>query len=657
VAVVVLAIRRGPFGRRLAALRDSQAACATLGLDVRRTKLAVFCTSAFIAGLAGSLFGGLQVSVADIPFEPINNIVLLLFAVVGGITTVSGALLGGLLFALLPYVQSEEPALAGLVFAGVAVVAIGLGRQPDGLAGILLSWIRPVRSRPTAPARLPVRAAGAVAAVTVLLVGAGVGAPPAAAVPRDDGELGGFDVTGRANGVQVTYDAENVFPLPPPLFQLSVPEALATTASGPNSTALGSAAYPGNVLGNLPAIVEQSSPGNGGYVPPYPLAARADHPAGPAEATQDIGTVATRVRASEGGAESVTTMAATTVPGVAAIGAVTTSARTSFEGDQVVSRARSHVASIDLLFGLIRLEGVVTDLVATSDGTAAAADGTTTVASVTVLGLPATVGPDGLEVEEPEVPADAGPTAPVVTELVGPLGQIGDGLAPATEPLNAALQQVLAESGGSMEEALAQAGITLRLFQPVTTVDGAEASITANGLVLDLRYDGRGDNPLATLLAAVPTDQLPGEGLPGVPLNTSPQAMVNLLRETHVQGLALAYGTADVVASPGFSFTVRPPARTAGLSTAGRGGAGGGSGFSTPTPSLAGDGAGTSDGGGLPIGLTRGTAVGAMTMVLALLSAPLWAAGARRLADGALGTTGGSCPEGLDDPRGPGASG
>ena len=107
-AIGVLALRRGAFGRRLAAMRDSQAACATLGLDVRRTKLAVFCLSSAIAGLAGALFGGLsRPASADISFEPVNNIVLFLFAFVGGITTITGAFLGGLLFAVLPLVQSE----------------------------------------------------------------------------------------------------------------------------------------------------------------------------------------------------------------------------------------------------------------------------------------------------------------------------------------------------------------------------------------------------------------------------------------------------------------------------------------------------------------------------------------------------------------------
>lgn len=150
-AVAVLALKRGPFGRRLAAMRDSQAACATLGLDVRRTKLAVFCLSAFVAGVAGSLFGGLQSTVSDITVEPINNIVLFLFAVVGGITTVSGALLGGALFALLPFVQAEHREYAGLVFAAVAAVAIGLGRQPNGLAGIVAEKLDAVLGRDRAP--------------------------------------------------------------------------------------------------------------------------------------------------------------------------------------------------------------------------------------------------------------------------------------------------------------------------------------------------------------------------------------------------------------------------------------------------------------------------------------------------------------------------
>jgi len=151
VAVGVLALRRGPFGRRLAAMRDSQAACATLGLDVRRTKLAVFALSSAIAGLAGALYGGLGFTAGQLDFEPLYNVLLFLFAFVGGITTVTGALLGGALFALLPLVQSEAKELAGLVFAAIAVTALALGKQPNGMAGLLFARLAEARRRETPP--------------------------------------------------------------------------------------------------------------------------------------------------------------------------------------------------------------------------------------------------------------------------------------------------------------------------------------------------------------------------------------------------------------------------------------------------------------------------------------------------------------------------
>ncbi|MGH9139449.1 MAG: ABC transporter permease [Acidimicrobiales bacterium] len=158
LAVIVLSLKRGSFGRRLAAMRDSQAACATLGLDIRRTKLLVFCASAFVAGIAGALFGSHAQTASALTFEPINNVVLFLFAVVGGVTTITGAAIGGALFALLPILQSAKyPDWAGgVAFAAVAAAAIGLGRQPNGIAGMLFEALEPWRpKRRQRPARRP----------------------------------------------------------------------------------------------------------------------------------------------------------------------------------------------------------------------------------------------------------------------------------------------------------------------------------------------------------------------------------------------------------------------------------------------------------------------------------------------------------------------
>lgn len=149
VGVFVLWIRRGPFGRVLSAMGDSPAACATLGLDLTRTKLAVFAISAAMAGLGGALLGGARSVAGPVDFIVLQNLPVLLLAVVGGITTVSGALIGGLALALLPLLQERIPDLAGIVFLLTGAAAVSLGRNPNGIAfflseafGRFLPWRR-----------------------------------------------------------------------------------------------------------------------------------------------------------------------------------------------------------------------------------------------------------------------------------------------------------------------------------------------------------------------------------------------------------------------------------------------------------------------------------------------------------------------------------
>ncbi|HLF99129.1 MAG TPA: ABC transporter permease [Acidimicrobiia bacterium] len=137
VGVFVLWIRRGPFGRVLSAMGDSPAACATLGLDLTRTKLAVFAISAAMAGLGGALLGGARSVAGPVDFVVLQNLPVLLLAVVGGITTVSGALIGGLALALLPLLQERIPDLAGIVFLLTGAAAVSLGRNPNGIAFFL----------------------------------------------------------------------------------------------------------------------------------------------------------------------------------------------------------------------------------------------------------------------------------------------------------------------------------------------------------------------------------------------------------------------------------------------------------------------------------------------------------------------------------------
>jgi branched-chain amino acid transport system permease protein len=144
IALVVIAVRRGRLGRMLIAMRDSQAACGTLGLDLRWMRVGLFAGSAGIAGLAGALFAGLRGTTVSADFQFFASLLLLLMAVVWGATSVTGAALGGVFLMYLPVAQSNNPSIAGLLFVLLGVGAVVVGRDPNGLANKLFlvpGWI------------------------------------------------------------------------------------------------------------------------------------------------------------------------------------------------------------------------------------------------------------------------------------------------------------------------------------------------------------------------------------------------------------------------------------------------------------------------------------------------------------------------------------
>jgi branched-chain amino acid transport system permease protein len=144
--VFVLWIRRGSFGRVLAAMRDSPVACATLGLSLTRTKLAVFMIAAGMAGIGGALLGGLKTTAGATDFLMIQSLPLLLLAVIGGITSVGGALLGGMLFALPTLVPQSWTWVGNLQFLWTGLAAVTIGRNPNGVANQIAERLRKVLS-------------------------------------------------------------------------------------------------------------------------------------------------------------------------------------------------------------------------------------------------------------------------------------------------------------------------------------------------------------------------------------------------------------------------------------------------------------------------------------------------------------------------------
>lgn len=172
LALVVLAIRGGRFGRLLLATRDSPAACGTLGLSITRTRVQAFALSAGLAGFAGAVFTGMLVSVGSDTVQMLRSLPLLLLAAVGGITSITGVFIGGMFLGAGPALQQALPGSDG---GGLVVrllqddfFVIGLlslfATNPLGVARFLFRldprkrWRRPVTATKPCPSPASERA-------------------------------------------------------------------------------------------------------------------------------------------------------------------------------------------------------------------------------------------------------------------------------------------------------------------------------------------------------------------------------------------------------------------------------------------------------------------------------------------------------------------
>ncbi|MGQ0432852.1 MAG: ABC transporter permease [Microthrixaceae bacterium] len=130
--LLVVAVRRSTFGHSLLAMKDSPAACATIGIDVTRLKLAVFSLSAAMAGVGGALYAGTLGSMGYERFNLFESLPLLLLAVVGGIGAASGAIFAGVILGGFPIAVGIWPFLSNLNRVLPGTMGVALARNPNG---------------------------------------------------------------------------------------------------------------------------------------------------------------------------------------------------------------------------------------------------------------------------------------------------------------------------------------------------------------------------------------------------------------------------------------------------------------------------------------------------------------------------------------------
>lgn len=128
------------YGRAFRAIRQSEIAAATLGINPVNTKILAFCLSAAVTSVAGSLYGHIHLHVSPDMFKVDMSVTLLAMLLVGGMGTISGPVIGGFALALLPELLRPLKVYYLMVY-GLSIILLLLF-MPEGIAGRLRWWMK-----------------------------------------------------------------------------------------------------------------------------------------------------------------------------------------------------------------------------------------------------------------------------------------------------------------------------------------------------------------------------------------------------------------------------------------------------------------------------------------------------------------------------------
>jgi branched-chain amino acid transport system permease protein len=164
IAILLLAAvwlpLRGRIGRSLRAVRDAPIAATAFGVSLPRFKTLAFAISALYAGIAGALYAIVIAFVNPDTFPVSLSILLLTGAVIGGLGSLGGMIVGALFIEFVPIWTQNLNQSAPTVLYGVILILV-LYALPGGAGGVIDSLVQASRR---ASARLAARRASREAA-------------------------------------------------------------------------------------------------------------------------------------------------------------------------------------------------------------------------------------------------------------------------------------------------------------------------------------------------------------------------------------------------------------------------------------------------------------------------------------------------------------
>ena len=139
--VVVLNLIHSKEGRAIMAIRDNRIAAESVGLNVFSFKIKAFVVSAFLAGMAGALYGLNYSAITATKFDFTTSINILVFVVLGGMGNIFGSVISATLLYMLPEMLRGLYDYRMIMYAIVLIVVMLFTWSPRAK-----NWIQAVSS-------------------------------------------------------------------------------------------------------------------------------------------------------------------------------------------------------------------------------------------------------------------------------------------------------------------------------------------------------------------------------------------------------------------------------------------------------------------------------------------------------------------------------
>jgi ABC-type branched-chain amino acid transport system, permease component len=133
LAVLVIFVRQGTTGRYLDALRGSEVAATSIGINPARPRIIAFALSAGVAGLGGGLFAMDTGQATSQLFSPFIGLFWVVLVLTLGARSTQGAITAGMSLVLFPELLKWLGLIGGwqLIFFGLG--AINYAKHPEGI--------------------------------------------------------------------------------------------------------------------------------------------------------------------------------------------------------------------------------------------------------------------------------------------------------------------------------------------------------------------------------------------------------------------------------------------------------------------------------------------------------------------------------------------